>query len=174
MHRPHFGYAVLLFHTGALAVLRRQHVRLGAVCLAHRQRHMCPHDYPMGNFLMACCQQIGWLLFVVRYCSFIWRRPCGYATWSTCPVIWTYVDRSPPTASAILSSRWVSDSNRTSATASDSGSSARSRKRTSSTCSWYNRRCRSTWIRPSSSRRSCRTRTVKAGETQAGEEELWC
>lgn len=44
VHSADLGHAVLLLHTGALAVLRRQHLRVGAVCLAHRQGHMCPHD----------------------------------------------------------------------------------------------------------------------------------
>lgn len=48
VHSVNLRHVVLFFHTGALVVFRCKYLCLGAICLAHGQRDMCPYDYSLG------------------------------------------------------------------------------------------------------------------------------
>ena len=47
VHSIDLGHAVLLLHTRTLAFLRCQHVRVGAICVAHGQGHLCSNHHPV-------------------------------------------------------------------------------------------------------------------------------
>ena len=50
VHSIDFGYDLFPIHTGSLVVLRRQHLCMGAVCVAHRARHMSAHCLSLVTF----------------------------------------------------------------------------------------------------------------------------